>query len=44
MREKLNQMLTKLRLGGMAEVLDEELDRAERKGTAVCEVLYRLLQ
>jgi len=44
MRNKLHEMLTQLRLGGMAEVLDEELDRAERKGTAVCEVLYRLLQ
>lgn len=43
MREKINEMLTELRLGGMAEALDGELDRAEREGTAACEVIARLL-
>lgn len=43
MREKLHDILTKLRLGGMAEALDEELDRAEREGTAYDELLSRLL-
>ena len=31
MREKINEILIKLRLRGMAEILDEELDRAERE-------------
>ena len=31
MREKINEMLIKLRLRGMAEVIDDELDRAERE-------------
>jgi DNA replication protein DnaC len=43
MREKINEMLTELRLGGMAEALDGELDRAEREGTPACEVIARLL-
>lgn len=43
MRERLHEILTKLRLGGMAEALDEELDRAEKEGTAYDELLYRLL-
>lgn len=44
MRQRLHDMLAKLRLGGMAGVLDEELDRAEREGTAYDEVLSRLLR
>lgn len=37
-------MLGRLRLRGMAEVLDAELDRAEREGTAYDELLSRLLR
>lgn len=43
MRNKTHQMLENLRLRGMAEVLDEELDLAEKKATPTCEVIYRLL-
>jgi DNA replication protein DnaC len=43
MRKKLYQLLTQLRLNGMANVLERELDVAEKKGTAVQQVLYRLL-
>ena len=43
MRKKIHQMLENLRLKGMAEVLDEELDLAEKKGTPTCEVISRLL-
>lgn len=44
MRKKLHQLLMELRLTGMAEVLDRELHRAEKDGTAVSKVLWRLLQ
>jgi DNA replication protein DnaC len=43
MREKIRQLLTELRLKGMQNVLDPELDAAEKKGTAIQKVLYRLL-
>jgi DNA replication protein DnaC len=43
MRKKLHQLLIDLRLKGMADVLDRELNRAEKKGSALDEVLYRLL-
>ena len=43
MREKLHQLLIELRLTAMAEVLNRELDRAEKNGTAVSKVLWRLL-
>ena len=43
MREKIQELLDSLRFKGMAQILDQELDRAEREGTAVSEVLYRLL-
>ncbi|MCD6199012.1 MAG: ATP-binding protein, partial [Deltaproteobacteria bacterium] len=43
MREKILELLDSLRFKGMAQILDQELDRAEREGTAVSEVIYRLL-
>lgn len=44
MRKKLHQLLMELRLAGMAEVLDRELNRTEKNGTSVSKVLWRLLQ
>ncbi|NQT55097.1 MAG: ATP-binding protein [Desulfobacteraceae bacterium] len=43
MREKIRQVLTELRLKGMANVLDQELDRAEKNGSPASEVIYRVL-
>lgn len=43
MREKIHQLLIELRLNGMQDVLERELNTAEKKGTAVEKVLYRLL-
>ena len=43
MREKIRQLLIELRLKGMQNVLDPQLDAAEKKGTAIQKVLYRLL-
>ena len=43
MRERLQAVIAQMRWSGMAAVLDEELDRAERQGTPVPEVLFRLL-
>lgn len=43
MRDQLHQLLTSLRFQGMAEVVDRELDRAERDALPPQEVLYRLL-
>jgi DNA replication protein DnaC len=43
MREKIHQLLVDLRLRGIEEVLDRELDAAQEKGLATEEVLYRLL-
>ena len=44
MRKKIQQILDELRLKGMAEVLDRELDRAEKNGAPVTQVLHRLLR
>jgi DNA replication protein DnaC len=41
--EKLHELLSKLRLKGMAGAIDEEIQRAEREGTPASEVLCRLL-
>jgi DNA replication protein DnaC len=43
MRERLKALIAQMRWSGMAAVLDEELDLAERQGTPVPEVLFRLL-
>ena len=43
MREKIRQVLTELRLKGMVNVLDQELDRAEKNGPPASEVIYRVL-
>ncbi|MCP4682312.1 MAG: ATP-binding protein [Desulfobacterales bacterium] len=43
MRAKLHDLLSDLRLKGMADVLDRELNQAEKQGETVSEVLYRLL-
>lgn len=43
MRERIHQRLIELRLKGMQQVVDRELDAAEKKGTATAKVLYRLL-
>lgn len=43
MREKICQLLIDLRLKGMQNVVDRELEAAEKKGTAIQKVLYRLL-
>lgn len=42
MREKIYQLLMELRLRGMANVLDQELSRAEKNGSPVSEVIYRI--
>jgi len=42
-REKIRQVLTELRLKGMANVLDQELDRAEKNGSPASEIIYRVL-
>ena len=44
MRIKIQQLLVDLRLKGIAQTLDLELDRVDKKGTSVCEVIYRLLR
>ena len=43
MREKIRELLDSLGFKGIAQILDQELDRTEREGTAVSEVLYRVL-
>lgn len=43
MRNKIRQLLIDLRLKGIQQVLDTELDAAEKKGTAIEKVLYRML-
>ncbi|MFW5714437.1 MAG: IS21-like element helper ATPase IstB [Brevefilum sp.] len=43
MREKLRQLLIELRLAGMADVLDRELEEADKEGFATTRVLWRLL-
>lgn len=44
MREQLQQLLSTLRFQGMAQVLDRVLDKAEKEGLPVEEVLLLLLQ
>ncbi len=44
MREPLKALIAQMRWSGIEHVLDEELDRAEREGTPVPEVLFRLLR
>lgn len=44
MREPLKALIAQMRWSGMERVLDEELDLAERQGTPVPEVLFRLLR
>lgn len=44
MRKKIHQILDELRLKGMDDAMDRELDRAEKKGSSATQVLYRLLQ
>jgi DNA replication protein DnaC len=41
--EKLHQLLIQLRLKGMADALDHEIQRAEKEASPVSEVLNRLL-
>jgi DNA replication protein DnaC len=43
MNDKLHQILTDLRLKGMAQALDQQLQRAEKEGAPVSEVIHRLL-
>ena len=43
MNDKLHQLLADLRLKGMAQSLDQELQRAEKEGASVSEVIQRLL-
>lgn len=43
MREKLRQLLIELRLAGMADVLDRQLEEADKEGLATTQVLWRLL-
>ncbi len=42
MREKLRAILQELHLQGMSDVLDKELDRAEKEAIPVTDLLYRL--
>jgi hypothetical protein len=41
--EKLHQLLTQLRLKGMARALDREIQRVEKEASPASEVLHRLL-
>ena len=43
MRSKIHHLLVELRFNGMANVLNRELDQAQKQGSAVSEVIYRLL-
>lgn len=43
MNETLHHLLNQLRLNGIAQCLDQELQRAEKEGSPLSEVLYRLL-
>jgi DNA replication protein DnaC len=43
MNDKLHQLLADLRLKGVAQALDLELQRAEKEGAPVSEVIHRLL-
>jgi DNA replication protein DnaC len=43
MNGKIHELLLQLRLKGMAEALDREIQKAEKEGSAVSEVIERLL-
>ena len=43
MNEKLHELLSGLRLKGMAGAVDQEIQRAEREGSPISEVICRLL-
>jgi DNA replication protein DnaC len=43
MREKIRELLKSLSLKGIEKALEQELNLAEKEGTGVAEVLYRLL-
>jgi DNA replication protein DnaC len=43
MIENLRPLLVKLKLRGMERVIDSECERAQREGSAIPEVIYRLL-
>ena len=43
MRDKLRALAAQLRLHGVAEALDAEIERAEREAIAAPELLWRLL-
>lgn len=43
MNDELHRLLSHLRLKGMDQILDQELQRAEKEGAAVSEVIHRLL-
>ena len=43
MKENLRPLLAKLKLRGLEQVLDAEIERAQREGSPIPEVIYRLL-
>jgi len=43
MKENLRPLLTKLKLRGMERVIDSECERAQKEGSGIPEVIYRLL-
>jgi DNA replication protein DnaC len=43
LRENLRLLLGKLKLRGIEQVLDVEIERAQREGSSIPEVIYRLL-
>ena len=43
MHDKLRALIAQLRLHGVAEALDAEIERTEREATPASELLYRLL-
>jgi DNA replication protein DnaC len=43
MRDQLKALIAQLRLRGMADVLDAEIERAEREAAPATELLHRLL-
>jgi len=43
MRNRVERLLEALRLRGMGQALEHELNRAEQQGSSISETLYRLL-
>jgi len=43
LKENLRPLLAKLKLRGLEQVLDAEIERAQREGSPIPEVIYRLL-